>query len=383
MSPLALMIRPRGSSPHHSLALVLALAAIRASKPFPLVHITSSAPSMLIASAAKTPLSNSSFVQAATGRPSYWPPLVISTKTMRATLLASATAVRLNLYLTVLRSSIPLAHRRKASLWPRRWRSVAQAHHQKLAQVAVAHLCDAPEPRFAAGRVLARCQAEEGSELTPAREGAGVLDGGHDRRGGDRADARNGHQPLGRLVRFDRRRKLPVDRSDGLIERVNLADKRTKCAAHAIGDHDLAILVETVGHHALQAIGMVRALRRDEADLGQMAAQSIERRRALAGEQLARPMAHQLGLVVDRTHRHEPLARPTHRLVDRRCVNLVVFVAAHVGLHMSRRNEPHFMSKFDQRPSPMMRRRARLHRHHARRQLGEERDQLAARELAA
>jgi hypothetical protein len=42
-------------------------------------------------------------------------PLVISTKTMRATLLASATAVRLNLYLTVLRSSIPLAHRRKAA----------------------------------------------------------------------------------------------------------------------------------------------------------------------------------------------------------------------------------------------------------------------------
>ncbi len=26
------------------------------------------------------------------------------------------------------------------------------------------------------------------------------------------------------------------------------------------------------------------------------------------GEQLARPMAHQFGLVVDRAHRHEPLA---------------------------------------------------------------------------
>src|SRR5277367_2322474 len=49
MVPLALMIRPHGSSPHHSRALVLALTAIRASKPFPLVHITSSAPSMLIA----------------------------------------------------------------------------------------------------------------------------------------------------------------------------------------------------------------------------------------------------------------------------------------------------------------------------------------------
>src|SRR5277367_2548311 len=36
-------------------------------------------------------------VQVATGRSSYWPPRVISTKTMRATLLASATAVSLNL----------------------------------------------------------------------------------------------------------------------------------------------------------------------------------------------------------------------------------------------------------------------------------------------
>ena len=55
MNPLALMIRPRGSSPHHSLALVLALTAIRASEPLPLVHIISSTPSMLIALAAKTP----------------------------------------------------------------------------------------------------------------------------------------------------------------------------------------------------------------------------------------------------------------------------------------------------------------------------------------
>ena len=63
------MIRPHGSSPHHSLALVLALAAIRASKPFPLVHTTSSAPSMLIALEAKTPYRIASFVQAAPGRP--------------------------------------------------------------------------------------------------------------------------------------------------------------------------------------------------------------------------------------------------------------------------------------------------------------------------
>ena len=59
MSPLALMIRPHGSSPHHSLALVLALTAILASKPFPLAHITSSAPLMLIALGGENSLSNS------------------------------------------------------------------------------------------------------------------------------------------------------------------------------------------------------------------------------------------------------------------------------------------------------------------------------------
>src|SRR5271154_5025752 len=58
LDPLALMIRPHGSSPHHSLALVLALTAIRASKPCSLVHITSSAPSMLIALGGENSLSN-------------------------------------------------------------------------------------------------------------------------------------------------------------------------------------------------------------------------------------------------------------------------------------------------------------------------------------
>jgi len=56
MNPLARMIRPRGASPHHSVALVLALTTIRASEPLPLVHIISSTPSMLIALAAKTPI---------------------------------------------------------------------------------------------------------------------------------------------------------------------------------------------------------------------------------------------------------------------------------------------------------------------------------------
>src|SRR6201987_2335427 len=129
MAPLALMIRPPGSSPHHSRALVGALSGVRASKPLPLVHITSSAPSISSLALRREFLLPSP--SRSSGR--NWPVVVLaaprhfSTKTMRATLLASATAVSLNLYLTVLRSSIPLAHRRRASLWPLRWLSVEQA----------------------------------------------------------------------------------------------------------------------------------------------------------------------------------------------------------------------------------------------------------------
>ena len=48
-------------------------------------------------------------------------------KTMRATLLASATAVSLNLYLTALRASSAIGPHAQRVVWPLRWLSVAQA----------------------------------------------------------------------------------------------------------------------------------------------------------------------------------------------------------------------------------------------------------------
>ena len=111
---------------------------------------------------------------------------------------------------------------------------------------------------------------------------------GCDRRGGDRADTGNGRQPPGRLVGLDRRCDLPVERSDRLVERIDLTDERTKRGAHAIGDHDLAVVIEAVGGHALEVIGVLAALRRDDADLGHVAAQRVEQRSALTRQQLAR-----------------------------------------------------------------------------------------------
>ena len=49
---------------------------------------------------------------------------------------------------------------------------------------------------------------------------------------------------------------------------------------------------------------------------------------------------------------------------------------------MRGRQQPNFMPELYQSPPPMMRRGARLHRHHAWRQRGEKRDELGAPELA-
>ena len=70
----------------------------------------------------------------------------------------------------------------------------AGAHDQKLAQVAVTHLGDPPEPRLAAARMLTRGQPDEGGELPSAGKYAEVLDRGEKRRGGDGTDAGNGQQ---------------------------------------------------------------------------------------------------------------------------------------------------------------------------------------------
>ena len=59
---------------------------------------------------------------------------------------------------------------------------------------------------------------------------------------------------------------------------------------------------------------MLRSLRGHDPDLCHMPAQRVEERRALAGQEFARPVAHQVGLVLNRPHRHEPLARPPRGL---------------------------------------------------------------------
>ena len=129
----------------------------------------------------------------------------------------------------------------------------AGAHDQKLAQVAVAHLGDAPEPRFAAARMLTRGQPEEGGELPSAGKCGEVLDRGEKRHGGDLGDPWNGHQPPRGLVGPGGRFKLPIDRLDRFVERIDLLDERSEGEAYAVGNHDLAVLIDAPSTSALRA----------------------------------------------------------------------------------------------------------------------------------
>ena len=91
---------------------------------------------------------------------------------------------------------------------------------------------------------------------------------------------------------------------------------------------------------------------------------------------------HQVGLVLNRPHRHEPPPRPPRRLANRRRIDRIVLVAPDIRLHMPRRDQPRLEAERQQLPPPMMRRGAGLHRHHALRQFRVKRDEPAARELA-
>jgi len=98
----------------------------------------------------------------------------------------------------------------------------AGAHDEQFAQVTIAHLGDAPEPLFAAGRILARRQPEGGSELPATGESTRLPHGGDDRLRGDRANTGNCHQPPCGLVNLDQPLDLFVDRRDLRVDCLDL-----------------------------------------------------------------------------------------------------------------------------------------------------------------
>ena len=248
-----------------------------------------------------------------------------------------------------------------------------RADDEQFAQVPIAHLRDAPQLGLAAGRVLFGRQPEKGGELARASETGGILNGRRHCRGGDRAEPGNAHQPARRFILLRHLHDRPVKSRDRFVEIPQLHHERRQRLAHFKRDCLVAGL-DQLGQFA----GVSGSLRRDDADLGQVAAQAVQQLRSLRDQHLSRLVTHQRRLVLQRAHTDKPHRRPRHRLADCRRIRGVVLLPANIRLYISRRHHARVMAKLDQLARPVMRRPGGLKPHQATWQRSEKLQQLVA-----
>jgi hypothetical protein len=120
----------------------------------------------------------------------------------------------------------------------------------------------APELRLAARRALLGSQSQKGGELARAGEAGRILNGRRHRRGDDRAEAGNAHQPARRFIPL---RKL----CDGVLKpRNRVVEIRNCTTSGANTSHTSNEIVSSQASISLAGGGRVWALRRDHANLG-------------------------------------------------------------------------------------------------------------------
>src|SRR3954451_13370197 len=118
-------------------------------------------------------------------------------------------------------------------------------------------------------------------------------------------------------------------------------------------------------------------------ELGQICTDRVDDSSLLANEEMAYAMKHQTALLLVRLGRHEPHVGPCDRLANSLRVGAVVLLPLNVGLHIGRRHQSHRMPQRLQLARPIMRGRASLDPHEARRQLPKEGQHETALELTA
>src|SRR5471032_562454 len=104
-----------------------------------------------------------------------------------------------------------------------------------------------------------------------------------------------------------------------------------------------------------------------------MRSDRINQRGLLADEQMASAMKHQAALLLGRLGWDEPHVGASDCFTNRLRVSHVVLLTFDVGLHVSRRHQPHGMAKRLEFTRPMVRRGASLYANQACWQLLKER----------
>ena len=121
----------------------------------------------------------------------------------------------------------------------------------------------------------------------------------------------------------------------------------------------------------------------DNAEFGKVSPDRINHRRLLANEQMPCAVKHQATLLLRRLGWYEAHIDSSDGFADCLSVSHVVLLPFDERLHVSRRHQPHRMSKGLQLARPMVRRGASLNPNQTRWKLLEERQHGAALQLAA
>ena len=123
--------------------------------------------------------------------------------------------------------------------------------------------------------------------------------------------------------------------------------------------------------------------RRNDAELGEVAAQRIDERHAPSNQEVADAVCDERRLVLWRFHCHEAHGRPTHRLTDRFSIGDIVLVAPHVRLYVAGWRQPHVVPERGDLTRPKLCGAACLHSNKTRPKSGEKGGNLAATQMSA
>jgi hypothetical protein len=103
--------------------------------------------------------------------------------------------------------------------------------------------------------------------------------------------------------------------------------------------------VACIGDRMEQFLDAIAPDRRDDPKLGKMGANRIDHRGPPADEQMACAVKHQATLLLGGLGLNEPHVGPGDRFADGLRVSRIVLLPFDVGLHVSRRHQPHGVAK--------------------------------------
>src|SRR5215510_10856587 len=133
---------------------------------------------------------------------------------------------------------------------------------QDAPQVSIALLGDGSQPLLAAGRILARDDADPGREVTPLLKDRNVGNRGDNGTRAEDANARNGLKPFAVCVFAMLSEKALLDGTNLDLARGNLRHKRREASPCILGQADIT----AVGNDRKQHLQTVMALCSDDAD---------------------------------------------------------------------------------------------------------------------